>query len=67
MEQKKPPPFQDQRQQIHDLTLQKHTGLSPPELEVLEHLEANELLDARSIECSGIFLIIGGYKNETTI
>ena len=33
----------EQRQIIHDLTLLKHaTGLSPPEMEMLEQLEADE-------------------------
>ena len=33
----------DQRQIIHDLTLQKHaSGLSPPEEEILARLEATE-------------------------
>lgn len=37
-------PLPDQRQIIHDLTLQKRaTGLSPPEQEILEQLEAEEL------------------------
>ena len=42
--------FFDQRQMIHDLTLTKHSGLSPPELELLDELEAKELLDTRSNE-----------------
>lgn len=33
----------EQRQLIHDLTLLKHaTGLSPPQMEMLEQLEAEE-------------------------
>lgn len=42
--------FYDQRQLIHDLTQTKHSGLSPPELELLEKLEAMELLNSRSNE-----------------
>ena len=45
------PPLPDRRQEIHDLILMKHsTGLSPPEEQILNTLEANELLDTRSGE-----------------
>ena len=46
-------PLLDLRQQIHDLTLMKHsTGLSPPEEQILVYLEAKEasVLEARSSE-----------------
>lgn len=40
--------MQDHRQIIHDLVIQKRaTGLSPPEEELLEKLEAEELLNVR--------------------
>ncbi len=40
--------MQDHRRIIHDLVIQKRaTGLSPPEEEILEKLEAEELLNVR--------------------
>ncbi len=50
--------MQDHRQIIHDLVIQKRaTGLSPPEEEILEWLEASELHDARSNEFApGLFV-----------
>ena len=43
------------RQQIHDLTLQKHaSGLSPPEQEILSKLEGKEnYLPEQSDDCPG--------------
>ena len=43
------PSLPDQRQAIHDLTLQKHaTGLSPPDEDILEKTEA------KTIEVPGV-------------
>ena len=37
------PSLPDQRQTIHDLTLRKHaSGLSPPEEDILVHVEVTE-------------------------
>ena len=48
-------PLPDLRHEIHDLTVQKHSsGLSPPEEEILERLEVQELyVTGAEISCSG--------------
>ena len=48
------PSLPELRQTIHDLIIQSHcSGLSPPEEEMLEKMEAQEASGTRSNDCSG--------------
>lgn len=52
------PSLPEQRETIHDLIIQMHrSGLSPPEMKILEETEAMEALLARSNDSSGLLNI----------